>query len=147
MLFSQYGERLANVQPVKTLVDAGLNVHFEGGKPDEPPLWRVERFVTRVARYATRSERARRAGAPPAEDRTWGKEFAVNRSQALRMVTISAARFIGEEKMLGTIERGKYADLVVLNGDYMGVAEDEIDELYPMMTIVGGRIVFEASQR
>jgi predicted amidohydrolase YtcJ len=147
MLFSQYGERLANVQPVKTLVEAGLNVHFEGGKPDEPPLWRVERFVTRVARYATRSERARRAGAPASENRTWGKEFAVNRNQALRMVTISAARFIGEEKMLGSIERGKYADLVVLNGDYMGVPEDKIDELFPVMTIVGGTIVFESTGR
>ncbi|MBA2304788.1 MAG: amidohydrolase family protein [Acidobacteria bacterium] len=38
MLFAQYGERLGQVQPVNDLVAAGLNVHFEGGKPDEPPL-------------------------------------------------------------------------------------------------------------
>jgi predicted amidohydrolase YtcJ len=147
MLFSQYGERIGSIQPVKTLVDAGLNVHFEGGDPDEPPLWRIERFVTRMSRYATRSERARQSGAGATETRTWGKEHAVNRNQALRMVTISAARFIGEEKMLGSIERGKYADMVVLNGDYMGVSEDQIDELFPVMTIVGGKIVFEASAR
>jgi predicted amidohydrolase YtcJ len=146
MLFSQYGERLGRIQPVKDLVEAGLNVHFEGGKPDEPPLWRVERFVTRVARYATRSERARRAGTGTPE-RTWGKDQAVSRSQALRMVTISAARFIGEEKMLGSIEKGKYADLVVLNGDYMAVPDEKIDELQPDMTIVGGKVVFEAKSR
>ena len=146
MLFSQYGERLGNMQPVKDLVNAGLNVHFEGGKPDEPPLWRVERFVTRVSRYATRSERARRAGGAVRE-RTWGKDQAVDRRQALRMVTISAARFIGEEKMLGSIERGKYGDLVVLNGDYMAVPEDKIDELQPVITVVGGRVVFEAAGR
>ena len=59
MLPSQYGERLDSMQPVKDLVAAGIPVHLEGGKPDEPPLWRIERFVTRVARYATRSERGR----------------------------------------------------------------------------------------
>ncbi len=145
MLFAQYGERLSSIQPVKDLVAAGLNVHFEGGKPDEPPLWRVERFVTRVARYATRSERARRAGegAAGGRQRIWGPDQAVDRQQALRMLTINAARFISEDKMLGSIEKGKYADLVVLNGDYMTVRDDAIDELEPVMTIVGGKVVFE----
>jgi predicted amidohydrolase YtcJ len=147
MLFAQYGERLATIQPVKDLVNAGIPVHFEGGKPDEPPLWRIERFVTRVARYATRSERARRAGTgAAAQARVWGPDQAVDRKQALRMVTIDAAFFIGEEKLLGSIEPGKYADLVVLNGDYLGVADDRIDELEPVMTIVGGKVVFDAAQ-
>jgi predicted amidohydrolase YtcJ len=95
-----------------------------------------------VARFATRSERARRHG--PAPVRTWGREQAVDRRQALRMVTISAARFISEEKMLGSIEKGKYADMVVLNGDYMAVPDDGIDELEPAMTIVAGEVVFDA---
>jgi predicted amidohydrolase YtcJ len=150
MLPAQYGERLDSIQPVKTLVEAGIPVHFEGGKPDEPPLWRIERFVTRVARYATRSERARRAGAsgaPAQIERVWGKDQAIDRKIALRMVTLDAAYFIGEEKMLGSIEKGKYGDLVVLNADYLGVAQDRIDEIEPVMTIVGGKIVFDASQR
>jgi predicted amidohydrolase YtcJ len=41
--------------------------------------------------------------------------------------------------MLGSIEKGKYADMVVLNGDYMTVPENEIEKLEPVMTIVGGR--------
>jgi predicted amidohydrolase YtcJ len=150
MLPAQYGERLASMQPVKTLVEAGIPVHFEGGKPDEPPLWRIERFVTRVARYATRSERARRAGVTAGSapvERVWGKDQAIDRRIALRMVTLDAAYFIGEEKMLGSIEKGKYGDLVVLNGDYLGVADDRIDEIEPVMTIVGGKIVFDAAKR
>jgi predicted amidohydrolase YtcJ len=148
MLFAQYGERLGHMQPVKDLIAAGIPVHFEGGKPDEPPLWRIERFVTRVARYATRSERAARAvrGAAPA-GRVWGIDQAVDRRQALRMVTINAAFFIGEEKMLGSIEPGKYADLVVLDGDYLAVPDDRLDELEPVLTIVGGKVVFDAAQR
>jgi len=31
----------------------------------------------------------------------------------------------------------------VLNGDYMTVRDDAIDELEPVMTIVGGKVVFE----
>jgi predicted amidohydrolase YtcJ len=148
MLPSQYGERLDSIQPVKTLVEAGIPVHFEGGKPDEPPLWRIERFVTRVARYATRSERARSAAAGAAAiERTWGKDQAIDRKVALRMVTLDAAYFIGEEKMLGSIEKGKYGDLVVLDGDYLAVPQDRIDEIEPVMTIVGGRIVFDAAKR
>ena len=144
MLFAQYGERLANIQPVKDLVDAGVHVHFEGGKPDEPPLWRIERFVTRVDRFQTRSERARqRSNAEKVKERTWGKDQAVDRKQALRMVTIAAAYFISEDNMLGSIEKGKYADLVVLSGDFLTVPDDGIDELQPVITIVGGKIVFE----
>jgi predicted amidohydrolase YtcJ len=140
MLFAQYGDRLHRIQPVRDLLRAGVLVHLEGGDPDEPPLWRIERFVTRTARYATRSER--RAGASSAE-RAWGKDQAIDRREALRMVTIDAARFISEEQMLGSIEKGKYADLVVLSGDFLGVPDDEIDSLEPVMTIVAGKIVYE----
>jgi len=144
MLFSQYGERLARIQPVRELVEAGLNVHFEGGKPGEPPLWRIERFVTRVDRYQTRSERARkRSSAAQSTSRTWASDQAVDRRQALRMVTIAAARFISEESMLGSIEPGKFADLVVLSGDYMAVRDDEIGSLEPAITIVAGKVVYE----
>jgi predicted amidohydrolase YtcJ len=145
MLFAQYGERLGTMQPVKDLVQAGIPVHLEGGSPDKPPLWRIERFVTRVARYATRSERARRAAASGEDrNRVWGKDQAIDRKQALRMVTIAPAFFLSEEKMLGSIERGKFADMVVLSGDYMAVPDDRLDELEPVMTIVGGKVVFEA---
>jgi predicted amidohydrolase YtcJ len=146
MLFAQYGERLHDIQPVRDLLQAGVHVHFEGGKPDEPALWRIERFVTRVDRFQTRSERARqRSNADRVRERSWGKDQAVDRKQALRMVTIEAAYFIKEEQLLGSIEKGKFADLVVLSGDYLAVPDDGIDELQPVMTIVGGKIVFDSS--
>jgi predicted amidohydrolase YtcJ len=59
------------------------------------------------------------------------------------MVTIAAARFISEEGLIGSIEKGKYADFVVLSGDYLGVADDQIDELEPVATIVGGKVAWE----
>lgn len=133
MLFSQYGEGLNTMQPVKDLIKAGLNVHLEGGKPRESPLWRIERFVTRTDK-STRSAR---------EGRVWGKNQAIDRRQALIMTTLNAAKFIGEEKLLGSIEKGKYADLVVLSGDYLAVPDDKLDDFLVDMTIVGGKMVYQ----
>ena len=133
MLFSQYGEGMHNMQPVKDLVNAGVNLHFEGGKPNEPPVWRIERFVTRTDK-STRSAR---------EGRVWGKNQAIDRKQALLMTTYNAAKFIGEEKALGSIEKGKYADLVVFNGDYLSVPEDKISNLLVDITIVGGKVAYQ----
>jgi predicted amidohydrolase YtcJ len=133
MLFSQYGEGMHTMQPVKDLINAGVNVHFEGGKPGEPPVWRIERFVTRTDK-STRSAH---------EGRVWGKNQAIDRKQALLMTTYNAAKFIGEEKMLGSIEKDKYADLVVFNGDYLSVPEDKLDELLVDMTLVGGKTAYQ----
>jgi predicted amidohydrolase YtcJ len=146
MLFAQYGERLNTMQPVKDLVNAGIRVHFEGGKPDEPPMWRAERFITRMARFSTRSERGHPTTGSVARNQVWGKDQAVDRQQALRMLTIESAFFIGEEKMLGSIEKGKYADMVVLSDDYMTVPENSISMLEPVMTIVGGKVVYQAAR-
>ncbi len=141
MLNYQYGEQMHTMQPVKDLIKAGLNVHFEGGKPGEPPLWRIERFVTRTEAAAKGSKRAADKG------RVWGKAQAIDRKQALWMVTLNAAEFISEEKLLGSIEKGKYADLVVLSGDYMSVPDDKIDELEVVMTIVNGKVVYESPRK
>ncbi|HEX9270840.1 MAG TPA: amidohydrolase family protein, partial [Candidatus Binatia bacterium] len=48
------------------------------------------------------------------------------------------------EKVLGSLERGKYADLLVLNSDYFTVPEREIRKIKPMLTMVGGKIVYQA---
>ena len=142
MLPAQYGDGLNTAQPVRDLLKAGIRVHFEGGKPDEPPMWRAQRFITRVARYATRSER----GTAASGNLVWGAQDAVTRKEALQLLTIEAAFFMNEEKMLGSIEKGKYADVVVMNGDYMTVPENEIEKLEPVMTIVGGQVVYETPQ-
>jgi predicted amidohydrolase YtcJ len=143
MLMAQYGESgIAKMQPVKDLIAAGLNVHFEGGSANEPALWRIERYVTRTAGFKPR--RARASGAPALL--RWAPEQAIDRRMALRVVTINVARFISEDKTLGSLEKGKHADMVVLNGDYMAVPDDKIDELEPVMTIVGGKVAYDAAR-
>lgn len=48
--------------------------------------------------------------------------------------------------MKGTIEPGKFADLVVLSADYFSVAEDKIKELESVLTIVAGKPVYGAQE-
>ncbi len=59
------------------------------------------------------------------------------------MATNWASYYTGDQKILGTLEAGKLADLVVLDGDYLTVPEDEIGSLKVLMTVVGGEIVHE----
>ena len=69
----------------------------------------------------------------------------VTREEALRMYTIGGAWLTFDEANKGSIEVGKFADLAVLNGDYLTVPEDQIRSLESLLTIVGGRIVYSAS--
>jgi hypothetical protein len=63
---------------------------------------------------------------------------------ALRMITYNGARFIGEEDSLGSLEPGKWADLTILNGDFLEVADDELDQLDIDLTFVAGKRVYDA---
>lgn len=56
------------------------------------------------------------------------------------MYTQNAAYLTFEEEMKGSIEAGKLADLVVLGGDPLTCAEDEIKSLPVCTTILGGSV-------
>jgi predicted amidohydrolase YtcJ len=66
------------------------------------------------------------------------------RERALRLYTADNGWFLNEEASLGTIEPGKYADLVVLSADYFdarAVPDEEILNIRSLLTVVDGRIV------
>ena len=68
----------------------------------------------------------------------------ISRLDALRMTTINAAYIGFEEKKKGSIEVGKLADLAILTADFLTVPEDQIMNIKSYMTIVDGRVVYEA---
>jgi predicted amidohydrolase YtcJ len=74
----------------------------------------------------------------------WHPEQAVSREQALKMFTIWAAYAAFEEKLKGSIEVGKLADLTVLAADIMKIAELEILKTRCVMTVIGGDVVYES---
>jgi predicted amidohydrolase YtcJ len=67
----------------------------------------------------------------------------ISREDALIAHTRKNAFFVFQEDNLGSIQPGKLADLVVLDRDYLTVPADRIKDIRPVMTVVGGRIVYE----
>ena len=67
----------------------------------------------------------------------------VTREEALIAHTRSNALILFQEGNLGSLAPGKYADLLVLDRDYFTVAADQIKDIKPLMTMVGGRVVYQ----
>jgi predicted amidohydrolase YtcJ len=67
----------------------------------------------------------------------------ISREDALIAHTRKNAYLVFQEANLGSIQPGKLADLVVLDRDYLTIPADQIKDIKPVMTMVGGRIVYE----
>jgi predicted amidohydrolase YtcJ len=65
----------------------------------------------------------------------------ISREDALIAHTRKNAYLVFQENNLGSIQRGKLADLLVLDRDYLTVPADQIKDITPVMTMVGGKIV------
>ncbi len=70
----------------------------------------------------------------------------ITREEALIAHTRSNAFILFQEGNLGSLQKGKYADLLVLDKDYLTIPADNIKDLKPVMTMVGGKIVYKAGQ-
>jgi hypothetical protein len=73
-------------------------------------------------------------------------EQAMSRMAALRSYTIACAYAAFEEDIKGTLTPGKLADVVVLSKDILTVPEEEIRDAQVLYTIVGGKVVYDASK-
>jgi predicted amidohydrolase YtcJ len=67
-------------------------------------------------------------------------EHRVSREDALRMYTIWGAFMQHADKERGSLEKGKLADLVVLDRDYMTVPEGQIKDLTPLLVVIDGKV-------
>ena len=68
------------------------------------------------------------------------------RQEAVWLYSAANGWFSREEDDLGSIEIGKFGDLVVLNNDFFDeneVSEEEIRDIASVLTIVGGRVVHD----
>ena len=127
-----YGLEIAHrwTSPFRELLDAGAKVTYEGGDPFAD----MELFVTR---------RLDREG--PLEGTIFGARHAVDRETVLRMMTRWGAEYVMRDDVLGTIEPGKYADVIVVDRNPLdpAIPDDRLSELKVLMTIVGGKVVYD----
>ena len=126
----RYGKQYANwISPVKSLIDGGVKTVYENeagvrGNVSETYFNQGYALITRKNEYG-------QMVAP---------EEAIDRMTLMKMMTSWPSEFVLREKEVGTLEAGKLADLVVLNKDYFTVPEEEIPNLFPVLTVVGGKI-------
>jgi predicted amidohydrolase YtcJ len=65
----------------------------------------------------------------------------ISRVKALRLYTEGAAWFSFDDHHVGSFTAGKFADLAVLNQDYLTVTDQAIRKIESVLTMVGGRVV------
>lgn len=124
-----HGDAAMDQPPVRTVQESGiswgLGSDSNGAAPSSPfyTLWWA---VT-----------GKMLGGKPALRQT------ISREEALIAHTRNNAYFVFREGDLGTLQNGKYADLLVLDRDYLTVAADQIKDITPVITMVGGKIVYE----
>jgi predicted amidohydrolase YtcJ len=67
----------------------------------------------------------------------------ISREDALIAHTRRNAYLVFQENNLGSLQPGKLADLLALDRDYLTVPADQIKDIKPVLTMVGGRVVYE----
>jgi predicted amidohydrolase YtcJ len=128
-LQSSIGEdQMASAMPYRALVDAGVPVTINSDWPITAqtfkPMQVMEWAVTRAG---------------------WRPEEGLTIAQALRAYTLDAARALGAQDRVGSIEVGKKADLVVLDRNPIDLTAtpEQLSEIAVRLTVSGGTIEFE----
>ena len=130
-LVSYWGAgRAARTTPMRTYLDQGFVVAGGTDSPvvPYPPLWVIYHFATRDT----------------ISGGVLGADQRITRKEALQVETINNAFLTFEERIKGSIEPGKLADLVVLPDDILTCPDKELERMQVAMTMVGGKIVFTA---
>ncbi len=124
-------DRLKKAYAWKSMLDMGIKAP---GSSDAP----VESFdiMENIYFAVTRKDR----NGMPAEG--WLPEEKLSVEEAVRLFTIEAAYASFEEDLKGSIEKGKLADMVVLDRNIFEIEKNEIKNTEVIYTIIDGKIVY-----
>jgi predicted amidohydrolase YtcJ len=129
-LLPAFGEnRLERMFAARWFLDAGIKVaaHSDHSASPYPPMMGIHSLVNRETRM----------GKPI------GQKQKISVYEALKLYTINAAYHSYDEDILGSIEVGKYADMVVLGKDILTAPPESIINIPIDLTIVGGKIIHQ----
>lgn len=123
-------ERSRWLHPHKTMKEMGI---VAGGNSDCPvtfysPFVQIYEAVTRRT----------------SSGKVVGPEEAISVLDAIRVYTWNGAYLGKDEALLGSVEPGKLADLIVLDRDILSCPVEEIKDVSVVTTIVGGQVVYQA---
>lgn len=125
-------ERAAKTWPLKSLYDTAgvLAIGSDCPVVDNNPFFEIYRAVTRL----------HNDGKP---EGGWNPTQKLTMYEILRSYTYGSAYGVSRENELGTLEPGKFADIIVIDKNLFAVDPSEIMTSHVDMTMMDGRIVFE----
>jgi predicted amidohydrolase YtcJ len=125
------GERLATNNAIATPLRHGIYMAFGSDNLPIGPMVGLYAAITRKGESG----------------KVYGPEEAVGIKEAITMYTRKGAFITREEKLKGTLEPGKLADMIVLPEDPLSVSPSKILNMPVDMTIVGGRILHDRFEK
>ena len=126
------GERSRDSYLFRSLLDAGARLAFGTDWPIAPldPMAGIAAAVTR------RTLDGKNPGG-------WHPEQKISVAEALAAYTSGSAWAAFAENDKGTLAPGKLADFVLMSSDPLTIAPEKLETVHPVLTVVGGRIVFD----
>ena len=132
-------ERMKILEPAGFLAAAGARIVFGSDWPVDP-LNEWLAFKVGITRTDVPTA--------PVEFRSrLGDDPGLSRETVLRAATIDAAYELHEDDVTGSLEAGKFADLIVIDRNPLKIAEDDIANVKVLETVLGGRTVYEATAK
>jgi len=126
------GNRIKYTYPFKAFLDSGVKTGFGSD-------WTVAPINPLLGIYAAVTRRTLDEKNPDG----WIPEQKITVAQAIQCYTINNAYAAFEEKQKGSIEVGKFADLVMLDEDILLIDPVKIRDVHVIMTVLGGKVIYE----
>jgi predicted amidohydrolase YtcJ len=129
-------ERMKILEPAGLLAGAGARVVFGSDWPVDPL---DEWFALKVGVTRTNAPTA----APEFHGRL-GDDPGLSREAVLRAATIDAAYELHQDDITGSVEVGKFADLIVVDRNPLKIPAEDIANMHVLETLIGGQTVYES---
>jgi len=126
-------ERSRTTYAFRSLLDSGATLAFGTD-------WTVAPLNPILSIYAAVTRRTLDGKNP----KGWIPEQKISVAEAIHAYTVGSAFAEFQENVKGTITPGKLADLVILSRDIFQIDAQEIEKVNVLMTLVDGRVVYEA---
>jgi len=128
--------RYRYMEPAGFLAAAGARIAYGSDWPvDELDEW----FALKVGVTRTNAP-----GAGPEYAGRLSEDPGLSRAAVLRAITMNSSYELHQERETGSLEVGKFADLIVLDRDPLSIPAEDIAATRVLQTVVGGRVVYQA---